>query len=1100
MQRTASGLAVFADPVVTGVFRQTPNNSFYRDIAGSKGNYRRLLDGLTEKEQLAFRVSLGAEWRKLLKKRIEWGSAEEASSSSNEPPTGDACEADGSLHALVDSFIDRNSKVDEIDPEAVNFCQTLELRALTEPFSHIWVQGVAFELVAVRRVLTNQSRVQVSDAALIGVGLGLIRCATEIFQKLFWIEFNSQRSGAELAGYHFAKEEARASRDEAYYLFVHRCKAQGLRQLCSKYPVAATFLGILLRNWKASTIELFTRITADRALLWSKFRIPCSALIKSVETHRGDPHLGLRTVSKVEFDSGRDCKSIRIIYKPRSVAIEEAYNDLVRHLTKLPDFTSLPVIQVLDQGAYGYTEYCERQICDPNNLGKFYFQSGRLLAVLHLLGGSDCHYENIIATPNGPCLIDPETLFEARIKDHIGEASTFAMPPSATRQLLDESVLRTGFLPYWIFEGEKSTAVDISALGVAVPKRAVESVFGWMFPNTNGMMPGYTNVIVEVPNSLPYDSGQENLLEVYVKQIADGFRRQMVSISDQQDLWIGSSGVLLKFLGVQKRIVHRTTRVYETLRQGLFEPEILESDVICAAHVEKLSRAYLLSDRRPTNFCLLQSEITQLLGLDIPIFSARVGGKSLSVPSAYADLPNYFAEDGLSACITRIKCMTKDSIEFQVSLIEGAVKARRLSINSLAYGVTKRVALAGISTPKASVGPKTADDRRREALRIASGVLGSSIVGPDGQRDWIGVDVGQDFDKFNFGTIGGSLYSGTLGIAVFLSSCRAGFDPAVSQIASPISSLFNECTDSQLDRWVRDQPSGLLGVGGVLLALIELSGKATDTKQEIAEAARRIVGAATKREIGDLPALDVLSGFSGLIGSLLKFDSESARSFASRVGEHIVARQNADGSWDYPGGHYPLTGFSHGSSGIISALGVLYKETGDSRFVRSVLHGLDFERSAFSEHRRNWPDRRFSGTDDSFYCGWCHGAPGIALSRLILSRVSLTAVDICKELEIALSITSNESCFMDHVCCGRYGRSAILRECGWVREAENLESSCAGTSGEKSFDYSLVANVDGSVAVPGLFTGLSGIGMSLAAPSTLVHVLSAGLLPRQGQL
>jgi len=46
-----------------------------------------------------------------------------------------------------------------------------------------------------------------------------------------------------------------------------------------------------------------------------------------------------------------------------------------------------------------------------------------------------------------------------------------------------------------------------------------------------------------------------------------------------------------------------------------------------------------------------------------------------------------------------------------------------------------------------------------------------------------------------------------------------------------------------------------------------------------------------------------------------------------------------------------------------------------------------YKNSAFDKKEKNWPDFSLkieSGSDKpySFFCGWCHGGPGIGLSRL----------------------------------------------------------------------------------------------------------------------
>ena len=97
-------------------------------------------------------------------------------------------------------------------------------------------------------------------------------------------------------------------------------------------------------------------------------------------------------------------------------------------------------------------------------------------------------------------------------------------------------------------------------------------------------------------------------------------------------------------------------------------------------------------------------------------------------------------------------------------------------------------------------------------------------------------------------------------------------------------------------------------------------------------------------------------------------------------------------SWktiDIPGqaGLRNLTGFSHGTAGIGWALLELSSATGEARFRSAAEEAFRYERTHYSPEQENWPDfrdflRAPGGSGPVFGTAWCHGAPGIALSRL----------------------------------------------------------------------------------------------------------------------
>jgi lantibiotic modifying enzyme len=85
-----------------------------------------------------------------------------------------------------------------------------------------------------------------------------------------------------------------------------------------------------------------------------------------------------------------------------------------------------------------------------------------------------------------------------------------------------------------------------------------------------------------------------------------------------------------------------------------------------------------------------------------------------------------------------------------------------------------------------------------------------------------------------------------------------------------------------------------------------------------------------------------------------------------------------------------LNGFSHGAAGISWALLELWKATGEEKFRVAAEQGFAYERQWFDPRQENWPDFRGlydtwgsgGGNQPGFMATWCHGAPGIGLSRV----------------------------------------------------------------------------------------------------------------------
>ena len=202
--------------------------------------------------------------------------------------------------------------------------------------------------------------------------------------------------------------------------------------------------------------------------------------------------------------------------------------------------------------------------------------------------------------------------------------------------------------------------------------------------------------------------------------------------------------------------------------------------------------------------------------------------------------------------------------------------------------------------------------------------------------------------------------------------------------------------------------------------------------------------------------------------------------------------------------HGPLTGFSHGTAGIAWALLELAEVSGDSRYRRTALDALTYERSLFSAQEENWPDLRLdeqapnqgsAGGAPEYGMAWCHGAPGIGLGRLGVLRHVDDAVTR-EEIEAALRTTLAQGFGHNHTLChGDLGNLELILEAGevlddprWRAERDRLAASILESTRRDGWRCAIPFNVE----TPGLMTGLAGIGyglLRLADPRQVPSVL-----------
>ena len=237
---------------------------------------------------------------------------------------------------------------------------------------------------------------------------------------------------------------------------------------------------------------------------------------------------------------------------------------------------------------------------------------------------------------------------------------------------------------------------------------------------------------------------------------------------------------------------------------------------------------------------------------------------------------------------------------------------------------------------------------------------------------------------------------------------------------------------------------------------------------------------------------DLLAGQAGAILGLLwlwhHLGDDSLLEWAIRLGEALTARGKRDtnGGLSWRGRHEPgrraLTGYSHGAAGAGIALLELGAVVGDKAFKEAGLAAFAYERRWYNAAQANWPDFRRSGGGRSriaqqFSTAWCHGAPGIALSRLRAMQLAPTA-EIESELQAALGTTSQATAAMLDapgtsfcLCHGLAGNAEVLNLC-----ANGTAPALAWRVATHWRRTSVAERAPSSDAAPGLMLGRSGIG------------------------
>ena len=252
-----------------------------------------------------------------------------------------------------------------------------------------------------------------------------------------------------------------------YIAFVEKLLQSGWLAFFQKYAVLGRLIATTVDFWVEATAEFLQRLQADKSEIEGVLHLTEIPLgkVTAISGSLSDFHNRGRSVLILTFASGQ-----KLVYKTKNLGLEVVFNQLLdwcnQHGAPLP----FKAIKLLERHSYGWVfDYVEQLPCEDEAAAqRFYQRAGMLLCLLYVLGGNDCHYENLIASGEHPVLVDTETLLHPQANPIEGSVQAIEEMTEIEQQFQD-SVLRTGLLPHWDFSPDGQVAYDISAMGSVKP-------------------------------------------------------------------------------------------------------------------------------------------------------------------------------------------------------------------------------------------------------------------------------------------------------------------------------------------------------------------------------------------------------------------------------------------------------------------------------------------------------------------------------------------------------------------------------------------------------------------------------------------------------
>jgi type 2 lantibiotic biosynthesis protein LanM len=874
--------------------------------------------------------------------------------------------------------------------------------------------------------------------------------------------------------------------EERFQDFIRQVVQQkGIPPLLEEYAVLTRQLVECIESWVTREQELLTRLCIDWEEICHTFS-PAQNPGQLVEIYEGagDRHRGERSVTILTWSSG-----FRLVYKPRSMAIDSHFQELLTWLNEREQQPPLRTFAVLNKKTYGWAEFLHATTCNSSKeVKRFYQRQGSYLALLYVLEAVDFHAENVIAMGEHPMLVDLESLFHPRI--NIPGAETSGLSAS---EIIGRSVQRIGLLPQRVWGTGDIDGIDVSGLGGQPGQLTPEPVSRWTEAGTDQMRLTRERVELTPGRNRPTLNGHEINTVDYSASINEGFSTTYRLLICLRDVLLKE--MLPRFASDEIRCLFRPTRLYAQLLADSFHPNVLRDAL---ERDRLLDRLWIGIEHQPHLRKVIRAEQADLRQRDIPLFTAQVGTHDLSTCNGET-IEAFFSESGLELATKCIQQLDEEDLERQSWII-------RASFTSMILGTDQAVHKTLHLQPSKKI-------VTREQVLLAAQAVGDRLnklaLTNKETVTWLGVNAVKE-REWHLTVAEEDLYSGAAGIALFLAYLGAvmGEERSTTLARSALKTIRHFVT--QKKKHAHLNSIGIFsGMGSYIYLLSHLGTLWHEPAlYEEAEEIVKLLPVVIARE----KSFDVIGGSAGCIAALYSLyavaPSDDILTCAGLCGDHLLAcaQPMAKGiGWSVKDGEPPLTGLGHGAAGMALNLLRLFKLTKEQRFKHGALAAIEYERNLFSSIAQNWPDLRpepaSSGApagnkqEQKYMVAWCHGATGIGLARIGALDI-LDTPEIREEIDVALRTTLREGFGLNHsLCHGDLGNLDLLLMAARMPGKEEYQQAIDRISAMllDSIDrQGWVTGVPLGVETPGLMVGLAGIGyglLRLAASEQVPSVL-----------
>lgn len=760
------------------------------------------------------------------------------------------------------------------------------------------------------------------------------------------------------------------------------------KSLFKSFPFWTYSLFQFLEKSTAYLVEVFTNLSLEFLEIQNKLGIK-EFKIFNVKLESGDRHDGKFVMEFITSEKN-------LFYKPRECDTEICLKKIMAFLSKhSEDILDLKFpVSIYINGHQWVIEDKYKPLIKQSDEKKYYFRMGEILALYYLLDGNDLHFENIISSCEYPVLIDTETIFSNRMMTKIeGENILLSKEENAYSVI---SIKDIGIIPNYIKIGKDS--VNISAIRNRVDEKI--------------------NKKYKIDKSKLHMAGEYLTVDEICQELMKGFSAvYQVFMLHKTDIYEHikdcSKNMCVRYL-------KRPTNDYSKIKNAIMKP-------ICFFDYQyafAITTHVFGTSEKPSSVEL--SEQRDLLHLNIPKFMINVSEKNLYWNKTLIK-ESYFINTPLEVIEKKLNYLGEEDLHNQLHIITmmfESMKGIKFSdIHKLMHSMNKcRTIYSGVEFKM---------QLNKKYDQIVSSIVNNKKINPiSKERLFFGYQLqGEHYQAL---MLPNNYYSGLIGfIEVLLKDDNGKYRETLKQYVEELKKMLIDKLPNMNEGVLTGAYDGL-GMYIKIIHEIYEAGLIEDTWYiKIMECLIEQCSKAIKQD----KKYDVLNGNAGL---LIVLDSIMQQSITHIFREKLkkltkktilelkksVVRNNGKCYFPVNGlTNLFFTGYAHGSAGIITALYKGMKAIGEIDY-DIIKELLSTERDLFDSKDGIWYK---DNKRDSYSWGWCHGIPGILLSRIELWKSGYRDSDIYEEIETLVTISLEKA--LGHnltFCHGDFATIAII--------------------------------------------------------------------------